>query len=128
MTRRRGALIALAVVIGVAMSGCANGSSGGGGTDPVGTWAESTKTDAPELTLEDDGSVAGTDGCNQLTGTWKAADDGVTFGAFASTMMACDGVDAWLGMATSATIDGDSMAVKDESGKEIGTLKRASDE
>ncbi|KQX05105.1 MULTISPECIES: META domain-containing protein [unclassified Leifsonia] len=126
--RRYTPFIALAVVIGFAVSGCANGSSGGDGSDPVGIWAESDATGAPELTLESDGAVAGTDGCNQLNGTWEKADDGVTFGTFSSTMMACDDVDAWLGTATSATIDGDSMTVMDETGKKIGTLERANDE
>jgi len=48
------------------------------------------------------------------------------FGPFAATMMACGDVDTWLSGASSATVDGDTMSVLDEKGKEIGTLEKQS--
>ena len=75
--------------------------------------------------LADGGTVTGSDGCNQLNGTWKVDGSEVEFGPFAATMMACEDVDTWLSGASSATVDGDEMTVLDENGKEVGTLKKA---
>jgi len=50
--------------------------------------------------------------------------DRIEFGPLASTLMACEGVDTWLGSATAATIDGSTMTLTDQGGKTIGTLER----
>jgi len=95
--------------------------------DPVGTWGEPSTTGKPSLTLAEDGTATGNDGCNQLSGTWKPGEDGsVTFSPFAATQMFCEGVDTWLSMAASATVDGDQLVVLDASGKQIGTLDKSS--
>ncbi|BAU95680.1 hypothetical protein N24_1418 [Corynebacterium suranareeae] len=39
-------------------------------------------------------------------------------------MMFCEGVDAWLGSATRAEIEGDSLHLFDQDGTEIGTLSK----
>ncbi|MBO9554809.1 META domain-containing protein [Cellulomonas sp.] len=95
--------------------------------DAVGTWGEPNTTGKPSLTLAEDGTATGNDGCNQLSGTWEAGDDGsVTFSPFAATQMFCEGVDTWLSMAASATVDGDQLVVLDASDKQIGTLAKSS--
>ena len=63
------------------------------------------------LELAEDGALTGSDGCNQLTGTWEVDGTEVEFGDLAATMMACEDVDTWLSGAESATVDGDEMTV-----------------
>ena len=125
MTRIRAPFAAtLTVLAAVALSGCAT-SSGGGSIDPVGTWAESSKADAPSLTLAEGGELTGTDGCNQLSGSWELKDDDlVYFGSVASTRMACADVDVWLDQLSQASISGSTMTVLGQDGAEIGQLER----
>ena len=63
------------------------------------------------LELAEDGGLTGSDGCNQLTGSWEVDGTEVDFGDLAATMMACEDVDTWLSGAESATVDGDEMTV-----------------
>lgn len=42
------------------------------------------------LTFSDDGTVAGSGGCNSLGGEYTLEDNQITFGALTSTLMACD--------------------------------------
>lgn len=125
MTRIRAPFAAtLTVLAAVALSGCAS-SSGDGSIDPVGTWAESSDADAPSLTLAEGGELTGTDGCNQLSGSWELKDDDlVYFGSVASTRMACPDVDVWLDQLSQATISGSTMTVLGQDGAEIGQLER----
>ena len=104
------------------LTGCAAGFSAA--VDPVGVRSESSDDASPTLSLNEDGTVTGFDGCNQLTGGWEPTDDGVNFKQLASTRMACDDVDDWLSRAESAQIAFDTMTVLDTDGKTIGTLKR----
>lgn len=114
----------LAVAAGLAvasllLSACANDSA-----PATGTWgvAEEGK---PQLVLEEDGSLTGTDGCNRLMGTWEEGDgSSVTFVNVASTKMSCMGVDEWLSGLDSAEVDGETLRVVDRDGTEIGTLTR----
>ena len=94
------------------------------GVDPVGVWSESSDDASPTLSLHDDETVTGYDGCNQLTGGWEPTDNGVNFKQLASTRMACEDVDDWLSRAASATISYDTMTVLDPDGKTLGTLER----
>lgn len=103
------------------LAGCASGSSEP--ADPVGTWG-ATADGSPQLVLASDGTVTGTDGCNNMTGSWDEADGTVTFSPFATTMMACEGVDTWLSGAAAATIDANAMDIKDGTGTAIGTLDK----
>lgn len=89
-----------------------------------GTWGQES-AGKPQLVLEKDGSLQGTDGCNRLMGTWSAENHKVTFEGVASTAMACEGVDDWLSGLHTATVDRDTLIVKDASGAEIGQLERA---
>lgn len=125
MTRIRAPFAAALVVLAaVALSGCAT-SSGGGSIDPVGTWAESSDADAPSLTLAEGGKLTGTDGCNQLSGSWELEDDDlVSFGSVASTRMACPDVDVWLDQLSQASISGSTMTILGQDGAEIGQLER----
>ncbi|KQR52367.1 hypothetical protein ASF88_12530 [Leifsonia sp. Leaf336] len=90
---------------------------------PAGTWGSSAEGE-PQLVLEADGSLSGTDGCNRLHGTWSKAGNTVTFGEVASTRMACRGVDTWLINLATATVSGTTMRVLNSSGTKIGTLSR----
>nr|WP_235483470.1 META domain-containing protein [Leifsonia sp. Leaf325] len=97
---------------------------------PVGTWGDDSEVpgtlDAgPHLTFNDDGSVTGADGCNGMSTSWMMSDSTVTFGAWASTDMACPNVDTWLSNAATATYTADTMTVMDQDGEAIGTLDAA---
>lgn len=109
------------------LMGC--GSTGGdaadGGADPVGTWGAGGEGQ-PQIELTQEGTFAGTDGCNQLGGEWEAEGAEVTFGPARSTMKFCEGVDTWLAGLATATVTSDSMTVFDNTGAEIGTLARGS--
>lgn len=89
--------------------------------DPAGLWG-SKDQGQPWLELSEDGKVAGSDGCNRLTGTWSGSEE-LEFPALASTKMYCDGVDDWLSRAATAKLEeGNKMLVLDADGKELGTL------
>jgi len=114
----------------LALAGCATGGGGtgyGGGASEsaAGTWGDTGETTEPSLVLEDDGTLTGTDGCNHLSGEWTEDGDTVTFENVASTLMACADVDTWLSGLATATVDGSTMTVFDQSGDEIGTLPRS---
>lgn len=120
------ALICGTAALALALSGCtgATDSAGSSTPSPVGTWGVSNTEGQPYLELTDDGAVAGSDGCNRLVGTWEAGDAAIEFSPLASTMMACEGVETWLGGATGAVISGNTMTVTDASDKVIGTLEQ----
>ncbi len=90
--------------------------------DPVGKWT-SPEAGNPFLELTDDGNVTGSDGCNRISTTWKLDGDTITIEPYATTQMACPG-DQWLSKATSATIDGNIMTLKDDQGSVVGGLER----
>ena len=101
------------------------GTDAAASVDPVGTWGDADTSTEPSLALASGGVLTGTDGCNRLMGSWSADDDDtITFADVASTRMACEGVDTWLSGLSTASIDGDTLTVYDESGAEIGTLPR----
>ncbi len=91
--------------------------------DPTGRWTSPEKGD-PFLEFADDGSLEGSDGCNAIVTSWKAEGDEIVIDSFMSTQKACAGVDTWLSKASTATIDGDVMKVKDSNGKVIGGLEK----
>jgi len=121
--RRVGRSAIAAAGLGVlALVGCAAPATG-----PVGTWTSSpsgSADDTPRLVVAADGSLTGDDGCNSLSGRWDPADSQIAFSDVASTLMACDGVDAWLGGLATASVNGDTMTIRDASGAEIGELHR----
>ncbi|MFF2388803.1 META domain-containing protein [Agromyces sp. NPDC058104] len=95
-------------------------------TGPVGTWGDAGDPASPSLVLAADGALAGTDGCNRLTGRWEDEGGGrIEFDDVASTRMACEGVDTWLSALDEATIDGDTMTVLGDDDVVVGTLERS---
>ncbi|HUH53365.1 MAG TPA: META domain-containing protein [Microbacteriaceae bacterium] len=90
----------------------------------VGTWGEPEMQGEPSLTLEDDGQVYGSDGCNRITGSYEHEGTEIEFGALATTMMFCEGVDTWLSTASTASVSADQMQIFDTEGNEIGVLDK----
>lgn len=132
MARMRKLIIGGGAVIALLMlTGClgAQGSAKGGDIDPVGTWGDPTTSSEPFLSLADDGSLSGSDGCNTLSGSWSV-DEGeqVLFEDVAMTRMFCEGVDDWLSGLAAATIADTTMTVLGQDASEIGQLERTSDE
>ncbi|HEU0181760.1 MAG TPA: META domain-containing protein [Agromyces mariniharenae] len=131
MARMRNVIIGGGAVIALLMlTGClgVQGSAKGGDIDPVGTWGDPSKPSEPYLSLADDGSLSGSDGCNTLSGSWSV-DEGeqVLFEDVAMTRMFCEGVDDWLSGLTAATIADTTMTVLGQDGSEIGQLERTSE-
>lgn len=91
----------------------------------VGSWGDAAQRDEPSLEFSNDGKVTGTDGCNRLMGSFSEHDGTVQFKQLASTMMYCEGVDTWLSNAATAKLSGDTLTISDDSGANIGQLKRA---
>lgn len=119
-----------AVVAVLLLAGCLGeeGSARGGSVDAAGTWGDPSEESSPYLVLEDDGSLSGSDGCNNLSGSWSVDEaDQVEFEDVASTMKACEDVDDWLAGLDVATIAGDTMTVLGQDGAEIGQLERSSE-
>ncbi|MFP3466978.1 META domain-containing protein [Leifsonia sp. SIMBA_070] len=119
--RRLRAAAALLAATALLLAGCAGTPSGAAIT---GRWG-STSSGQPNLDIQNDGTFAGSDGCNQLNGQGQIDGDQITFGTIASTMMACEGVDTWLSKAATGTVKGSTMTVVDQGGSTIGTLKRS---
>ena len=116
----------LVAVAGGVLAGCASSSGSGAelsDTDVAGKWVEADSKPPVYLELGEDGALTGTDGCNQLSGTWEVDGTSVEFSDLAATMMACEDVDTWLSGAESATVDGDQMTVMGAGDKKIGTLE-----
>ncbi|RFA22715.1 hypothetical protein B7R25_03675 [Subtercola boreus] len=91
----------------------------------VGLWTntEPGRDRLLKLTMLDDGTVAGSDGCNDFTSTWRFAEDGsVSFGKLAITGRTCQGVVTWLNLASSAVLDGTTMVIRSMYGAQLGTL------
>ncbi|MGP5240551.1 META domain-containing protein [Corynebacterium flavescens] len=125
MKRNRGVKVGIvtcgAIVAGAVMVGCAESSAR---EDAVGTWGPGGPGE-PQLVLDADGRVSGSDGCNRLMGSWSEADGEIQLSELASTMMACLGdVDTWLNGASKLNVEGDTMHVLDNGGVEIGVLER----
>jgi len=90
---------------------------------PEGTWGSGGDGE-PQLVLEPNGVLSGTDGCNRLMGSWQFAGGTVEFGEVATTLMACEGVDTWLAGLSTGRVDGATLRILDADGVEIGSLAR----
>jgi heat shock protein HslJ len=119
---RSGLLIVATLVAGIALAAL-TGCSGPALKSFTGSWGQTVKGQ-PNLTITDDGSFQGTDGCNRLTGKGSVSGDSFNFGPIASTMMACSDVDTWLSQAHTAKVDGTVLVVYGNSGDKIGTLAK----
>jgi hypothetical protein len=120
--RRSGLLVVAVLVAGMALAAL-TGCSGPALTSFAGSWGQTVKGQ-PNLTITDDGSFQGTDGCNRLMGKGSISGDSFDFGPIASTMMACSDVDTWLSQAHTAKVDGTVLVVYGNSGNKIGTLAK----
>jgi len=94
-------------------------------TTVTGSWGKPGERGEPSLVFEEDGSVHGNDGCNNLMGQYEVSGSDVSFGPLASTLMFCEGVDTWLTTATTGSISGDTLELFDEAGESIGSLPRS---
>jgi heat shock protein HslJ len=107
----------LAIALTLSLSACASAAR-----SAQATWGDPGTAAKPYLTLDHDGTLTGSDGCNRLRGSWKQSGATVTFDALASTLMACNGVDTWLSRAATARVSGSTLTVFDGSHHRIGTL------
>lgn len=121
LRKRRVHGLAAAAAVVLLLAGCAGTPSG---QAVVGRWG-STASGQPNLDIENDGTFSGSDGCNSLSGKGLIDGDEITFGAIASTLMACEDVDTWLSKAATGNVKGSTMTVLDDGGSTIGTLKRS---
>ncbi|WP_430867590.1 META domain-containing protein [Demequina aurantiaca] len=110
-------IAAAAAGMALMLSGCSES------TEVEGTWGATAEA-SPQLVLAGDGTLTGTDGCNVLNGSWELEGNTVEFGPMLSTQMFCDGVDTWLSLANTATVDGSTMRVMNVEGTEVGTLEK----
>ncbi len=132
---KRGMIVfALGAVCALALTACGGGgaaSSSGGDSAPTieGKWkAEDPKDAYLEFTSPDSdgkGTLKGSDGCNGVNGEYTLDGSAAKIKRGPSTLMACTGVNTWLGKTGAVEIDGQRMIIKDGKGKEIGTLTRA---
>jgi heat shock protein HslJ len=116
-------IIGLVAFLAAGCTAASSNSSPSSAVSAVGTWSIAADPQ-PTLTLESDGSLTGSDGCNGLAGQWSESGDRITFTGVASTLMGCPGINPWLSGLDSATIDGSTMIINDTTGNEIGRLVR----
>jgi len=117
---------AAALMLGACGSDSQESSEGSSSTSLktfAGAWGEEA-SGQPSLTIAEDGSFNGTDGCNSLVGHGTVDQKKFDFGNFATTLMACQDVDTWLSGANTATVDGDTLTVFNHAGDKIGTLEK----
>ncbi len=111
----------LAIVAAIALTTLTGCSSSG--SSFTGTWGRDSPGQ-PTLTIKDDGTFSGNDGCNDMSGKGTISGDTFTFGPFATTQMACEGVRPWLNIASTAKIEGSTLVVYKNGGGKIGTLDK----
>jgi len=116
-------LAAVVIAAALALTGCAAGDGLPRGRSVATTWG-SEDEGQPHITFADDGSVSGSDGCNELAGSWTLTDDTIATDSLATTLKACEGVDTWLSGFATAVIDGDRLVVSGIDGGKIGELRR----
>ena len=123
MTRHMKVALATAALAAAAFSlvGCSSTNA----VDVAGTWGNENQSGEPWLTFAEDGRFSGSDGCNQVFGSYTVSGDTVSFGEMGSTLMFCEGVDTWLSTAASADVTDNTMVVRDAANAEIGTLERS---
>ena len=118
------AALVLVTVACASLGACADDAASSAPVDDVaGVWGMQDTEGIASLELAEDGTATGTDGCNQMVGTWEQNDTQVAFGEWATTRMACQSVDTWLSLSVKATLEGENLVFVDENGIEIGTLQ-----
>lgn len=107
-----------------------SGTPGTGATADqlIGTWVVDARFDVPTqpfLTIRNDGTWAGSDGCNGVQGTWKLGDGGsLEVEAGPSTLIYCDGkpLPSLFAHAKTAAVAGDTLTLHDAAGEVTATL------
>jgi heat shock protein HslJ len=90
----------------------------------VGTWTEPRASTSPSLSLREEGTFLGSDGCNSIGGTWTSTDEKlVIFDLVSSTEIACTGIDTWLSRVAAAEVQADVMTVRSADDTVIGRLE-----
>lgn len=120
--RKRAIIFASAAAITLlGLTACSGGSS----DSVVGVWGQPDVQGQPSINFADDGSYSGSDGCNNIMGSWEADGNTIDLGMMATTMMACQGVDEWLSKSSTAVRDGNTLTFFDANDSELGTLDRS---
>ena len=119
---RRSVPAAAAIGAALLLSGCA-ADDGPPSKEAVATTWGSEDAGQPHITFAENGSVSGSDGCNELAGSWTLTDDTIATDSLATTLKACEGVDTWLSGFATAVIDGDRLIVSGIDGEQIGELR-----
>jgi heat shock protein HslJ len=123
----------VAVAAAIVLSGCASAHSNASliaaapeavsaSSSPVGTWGTDAQS-APNAAFNSDGTVTGSDGCNDFQGTWSGSEGSIAVGSLVASAVACPSVDTWLTGMTSVSVSGDTLAVY-AGDKQIGTLTK----
>ena len=120
---RRSIPAAAAIAAALVLTGCA-ADDGPPSKEALATTWGSEDEGQPHITFAEDGSVSGSDGCNELAGSWTLTDDTIATDSLATTLKACEGVDTWLSGFATAVIDGDRLIVSGVEGEQIGELRR----
>jgi heat shock protein HslJ len=90
----------------------------------VGTWTEPRASTSPFLSLAEDGTFLGSDGCNSIGGTWTSADEEqLIFDLVSSTEIACEGIDTWFSRLATAEVRADVMTVHSADDTVVGRLE-----
>lgn len=111
-------------IVVVAVSAVLAGCSQSAAASATGMWSTAAPSGA-YIELMEDGSLAGSDGCNRLMGSWEKDGADITFGTVGMTQMFCEGVDDWLSQMNTANLADDfTMTIFNEAGDNIGELKR----
>jgi hypothetical protein len=91
--------------------------------DPVGRWGTGRAGD-PELELDADGALRGTDGCNDLAGSWRQDADGVIHLDWALTSSrTCPEITVWFGRVERVQIRDGYMLAQRATGDTVGGLQ-----
>lgn len=89
----------------------------------IGQWGGATEG-SPVLWFAPEGRFNGHDGCNSLSGTWTESGQGFALRDMAMTLIGCPGMDTWLSRGAFVRVDGETLRVTDQDGRDIGTLPR----
>jgi hypothetical protein len=90
--------------------------------DPVGRWGTGLTGD-PELELAGDGTLRGTDGCNDLAGSWRQGADGIIHLDWAPTSSrTCPDITVWFGRVERVEIRDGYMMAQRATGDTVGGL------
>ncbi len=144
IVRRGHKVFALATVAVLMLAGCADsgsspasalttsqgspataGTPSGSGVSTLGRWT-STEFDGAFVSISDDGTFTGDDGCNALGGNWKMVDDGTALelsGVF-QTLIGCEEGTSWPAGPTTFSEKSGELVVTGEGGTVLDTLTR----